>query len=53
MQGWDQAMRVAAATIIEHDRTHTSAPIERITLTPTVGRDLQKRRSAQRLPAFC
>ena len=32
-------------------RTHTSAPIERITLAPTVGRDLGKGRSAQRLPA--
>jgi len=29
-----------------HERTHASAPIERITLAPTVGRDLRKRRSA-------
>jgi hypothetical protein len=35
-----------------HRRTHTCVPIERITLTPTVGRDLRKRPSAQRLPAF-
>jgi hypothetical protein len=35
-----------------HERTHTSAPIERITLAPTVARDLRKWRSAQRLPTF-
>jgi catechol 2,3-dioxygenase-like lactoylglutathione lyase family enzyme len=32
--------------------THTCALIERITLAPTVERDLRKGRSAQRLPAF-
>ena len=32
--------------------THTSGPIDRIPSTPTVGRDLHKQRSAQRLPAF-
>jgi hypothetical protein len=35
-----------------HERTHTSAPIERITLAPTVACDLRKWRSAQRLPTF-
>jgi len=33
-------------------RTHTCTSIERIPLAPTVGRDLGKRRCAQRLPAF-
>jgi hypothetical protein len=33
-------------------RTHTIVPIERIPLALTVGRDLRKRRSAQRFPAF-
>jgi transposase-like protein len=33
-------------------RTHTCTLFEPIPLAPTVGRDLRKRRSAQRLPAF-
>jgi len=33
-------------------RTLTNTPIERITSTPTVARDLRERPSAQRLPAF-
>jgi hypothetical protein len=34
-------------------RTHNCAPIDHLTLAPTVGRDLRKRPSAQRFPAFC
>ena len=33
-------------------RTHTSVPIERIPWASTVGRELGKRPSAQRFPAF-
>jgi hypothetical protein len=32
-------------------RTHTNVPIERITLAPTVARNLRKRSSAQQFPA--
>jgi hypothetical protein len=32
-------------------RPHNCAPIDHITSVPTVGRDLRKRRSAQRFPA--
>lgn len=44
----------AAMSKGRHDarRTHTCTSIEPITLAPTVGRDLRKGRSAQRLPAF-
>ena len=56
-EGWCGSREGREAVMANRDpdrqrRTHTSAPIERITLAPTVTRDLRERRSAQRLPAF-
>jgi hypothetical protein len=50
----DVAHDTASAGVgrISRLRTHTSVPIERIPLALTVGRELRKRWSAQRLPAF-
>src|SRR5829696_9499160 len=49
---WAMISAAAAGPEGAFVRTHTSGLIERITSASTVERDLGKRRSAQRLPAF-
>ena len=56
-EGWCGSREGREAVMANRDpdrqrRTHTSAPIERLPSVPTVGGDLGKGWSAQRLPAF-
>jgi hypothetical protein len=50
-RGSDLAMMGVQLPVCQLLRPHNCAPIDHITLVLTVGRDLQKRRSAQRFPA--
>ena len=51
MRGSDLAVRSPRRPSSCTIRTHTNVPIERITLAPTVARNLRKRSSAQQFPA--
>jgi hypothetical protein len=50
-RGSDLAMMGVQLPVCQLLRPHNCAPIDHITLVLTVGRDLRKRRSAQRFPA--